>query len=227
MDDVVSYNSTHTGAQIDAAVKFGMAPDSTPIAGSTKGVTSGGVKAALDQKQDSIIIDSQPVQGSENPVASGGMYSVLQLKAPLNSPQFTGTPTAQTPTRTDNSNRLATTAFVQGLVSDIDQNIADEFDAAVGYSVGDMVIRNGYLYIFIGDNRMLYRTSDNNLYRTSDSKVYRVNQSQWGAGSVRQIALADVVTQLLNRVPAAPTVNGTYTLKVTVSGGVETYSWAS
>ncbi len=224
---MASYNSSHTGAQIDAAVDFGMSPDATPTAGSTKGVTSGGVAAALAQKQDSIIIDSQPVQGSGNPVASGGVYSVLQLKAPLNSPQFTGTPTAQTPVRTDNSNRLATTAFVQGLVANIDQNIADEFDAAVGHSVGDMVIRNGYLYIFTGDNRMLYKTSDDNLYKTSDNKVYRVNQSSWGSGSVQQVALANVVTQLLGRVPAAPAANGTYTLKVTVSGGVATYGWAS
>ena len=199
----------------------------TPTAGSTKGVTSGGVKEALDQKQDTLIIDAQPVQGSGNPVASGGVYSVLQLKAPLNSPQFTGAPTAPTPVRTDNSNRLATTAFVQGLVADFDQNIADEFDAAVGYSAGDMVIRNGYLYIFTGDNRMLYKTSDDNLYKTSDNKVYRVNQSSWGPGSVQRVALANVVTQLLGRVPSAPAENGTYALQVTVSGGVATYGWAS
>jgi len=42
---------------------------------------------------------------------SGGLY------APIDSPSFTGSPTAPTPTITDNSSLLATTAFVQGLLA--------------------------------------------------------------------------------------------------------------
>ena len=38
-----TYNSAYTGAQVDAAVAFGMAPDVEPTEGSNKGVTSGGV----------------------------------------------------------------------------------------------------------------------------------------------------------------------------------------
>lgn len=37
--------------------------------------------------------------------------------APINSPAFSGTPTAPTPTSTDDSTKIATTAFAQGLVS--------------------------------------------------------------------------------------------------------------
>ena len=42
---MATYQSQYTGQQIDAAVAFGMTPDTTPTANSTKGVTSGGVYA--------------------------------------------------------------------------------------------------------------------------------------------------------------------------------------
>ena len=41
----------------------------------------------------------------------------LGLKAPLASPTFTGTPAAPTPSTSDNSTKLATTAFVQAVVA--------------------------------------------------------------------------------------------------------------
>jgi hypothetical protein len=41
----------------------------------------------------------------------------LGLKAPKDSPEFTGTPTAPTPDAADDSTKLATTAFVQGLIT--------------------------------------------------------------------------------------------------------------
>lgn len=40
----------------------------------------------------------------------------LEKKADLNSPHFTGEPTAPTPDLTDDSDRIATTAFVQDLI---------------------------------------------------------------------------------------------------------------
>jgi hypothetical protein len=43
----------------------------------------------------------------------------LNAKAPLSSPIFTGTPTAPTPTVSDNSTRIATTAFVYSLASSL------------------------------------------------------------------------------------------------------------
>jgi hypothetical protein len=41
----------------------------------------------------------------------------LSLYAPLASPSFTGNPTAPTPSGSDNSTKIATTAFVQGLIT--------------------------------------------------------------------------------------------------------------
>jgi hypothetical protein len=52
--------------------------------------------------------------------------------APLNSPAFTGNPTAPTPPigptpPTDNSNSIATTAFVVGVVNQLAQQVSDQF----------------------------------------------------------------------------------------------------
>jgi hypothetical protein len=54
------------------------APDSTPTAGSSNLPTSGGVKAALDGKQDELTFDTAPTAGSSNPVTSGGVFDAIQ-----------------------------------------------------------------------------------------------------------------------------------------------------
>ena len=49
---------------------------------------------------------------------SGLIKAELNKKAPINSPNFTGTPTAPTPaSQQDNSTKIATTEFVQGAIS--------------------------------------------------------------------------------------------------------------
>lgn len=51
-------------------------------------------------------------------------------KAPLDSPEFTGTPTSTTPASTDNSTKIATTAFIKALLSALSSNnIGDDSDA--------------------------------------------------------------------------------------------------
>lgn len=77
---MATYQSSHTGAEIDAAVAFGKSPDATPAQGSTKGVTSGGVYAALAGKQNTLTFDNSPQSGSSNPVKSSGIYAALQGK---------------------------------------------------------------------------------------------------------------------------------------------------
>lgn len=58
--------------------------DSVPTAGSTKMVTSDGIKNALDAieveiagKQDELTFDIAPAQGSQNPVTSDGIYNAI------------------------------------------------------------------------------------------------------------------------------------------------------
>ena len=60
------------------------AADVKPTANSTKMLTSGGAKAALDEKQNTLTFDNTPTENSNNPVKSGGVYSsVNSLKETL------------------------------------------------------------------------------------------------------------------------------------------------
>ena len=54
--------------------------DTTPTEGSTNPVTSGGVKAALDDVQSGLVLDDTPTANSSNLVKSGGVKSALDLK---------------------------------------------------------------------------------------------------------------------------------------------------
>ena len=54
------------------------AMDTEPTAGSTKPVTSGGIKTALDTKQDILTFDDVPTSGSSNPVKSSGIYDAFE-----------------------------------------------------------------------------------------------------------------------------------------------------
>lgn len=56
-------------------------PDSVPTASSDNLVTSGGVKTALDGKQNTLTFDTTPTTGSTNPVTSGGVKTALDVKA--------------------------------------------------------------------------------------------------------------------------------------------------
>lgn len=64
-------------------------------------------------KQDVLTFDSTPTASSTNPVTSGGVKSALDLKADLDSPEFSGVPTAPTAADGTNTTQIATTAFVQ------------------------------------------------------------------------------------------------------------------
>ena len=87
-----NYNMTHTGQQLDAAVEFGMSPDSTPTQNSNKGVKSGGVYTALAGKQNTLTFDNAPTQNSNNPVKSSGIYTALAGKQ--NTLTFDNSPTS-------------------------------------------------------------------------------------------------------------------------------------
>nr|DAQ98900.1 MAG TPA: Peptidase [Caudoviricetes sp.] len=76
----------------------------------------------------------------------------IDAKAPLASPAFTGKPTAVTPDSTDNGTRLATTAFVQAVVS----GLLDAKDAFhfVGTLAGDDTLpaaESGHVYRITSD----------------------------------------------------------------------------
>lgn len=64
-----------------------------------------------------ITVDASLSDTSENPVKNKAVKSALDAKAPLASPEFTGTPKAPTATAGTNTTQVATTAFVGTAVS--------------------------------------------------------------------------------------------------------------
>ena len=80
------------------------------------------LKAGLDTKQNSLGYTPESTSNKVTSISSSStdtqypsaklVYDKLALKAPLASPEFTGTPTAPTPTSGDNSTKIPTTAFV-------------------------------------------------------------------------------------------------------------------
>ena len=70
-----------------------------------------------------LAVDSALSNSSTHPVQNKVVTAALALKAPLASPALTGTPTAPTPPAGTNSTRIATTAFVQSLISALQSNM--------------------------------------------------------------------------------------------------------
>jgi hypothetical protein len=67
----------------------------------------------------------------------------IAAKAPLSSPALTGNPTAPTQTSSDSSTKLATTAFVQGLLANSGRMLAGSGVPSSGIGIdGDTYVRN-------------------------------------------------------------------------------------
>ena len=72
--------------------------------------------------------------------------ALIDTKANITSPAFLGSPTAPTPSRWVNSERVATTAFVQNLLNNIATVETNNTKASKNYEVGEYLITNGVLY---------------------------------------------------------------------------------
>lgn len=71
---------------------------------------------------------------------------LIDTKAPIESPVFTGNASSVTTVPTANSDRIATTAFVQRKFNDVVAKNENTGKATTNYSVGDYLIINGTLY---------------------------------------------------------------------------------
>jgi hypothetical protein len=79
----------------------------------------------------------------------------------------------------------------------------------------------------IYDDSLSYTAGEYRTYKVPGSvyKLYKCNASTSGTFDPTkwdEVAVSDILV----RVPAPPTTDGTYTLKVTVSSGVPTFGWA-
>lgn len=78
----------------------------------------------------------------------GWKYSaeLIDTKAPIDSPVFTGSPAAQTPGVTSNSQRLATTEFVWRVMNNIAPVEANINKASKNYEIGEYLFASGQFY---------------------------------------------------------------------------------
>lgn len=92
-----------------------------PATSTANGLMSAADKAKLDAIEagaTATTVDSALNSTSTNPVQNQAVSAALDLKAPLASPAFTGTPTAPTATAGTNNTQVATTAFVTTAIGD-------------------------------------------------------------------------------------------------------------
>jgi hypothetical protein len=119
-----------------------------------------------------------------------GLVSDLTLKAPLASPALTGTPTTPTPALSDNSLKIANTAFVQDKVAGLYQNFVLEVQTVVidplkasgtitviGNPISKTLTIGGVLYSFVG-----VRTAANQILLTAPG-----NPSTWAGDIVTYV----------------------------------------
>ena len=108
---------------------------------------------------------------------------VTALLAAINSPNLTGTPTAPTPAFSDDSTRIATTAFVQGVVR----------DAAIGQFVFEprTTARAGYLK---ANGALLNRADYPKLWAYAQASGALVSEAAWLAGSYGCFSTGDGAT---------------------------------
>ena len=83
----------------------------------TSRAVASALASALASKQDSLTFDQTPQIDSFNPVYSNGVAVQLNLKAPLNSPSFSGEPHAPTPVAGASNTQIATTEFVMKAIA--------------------------------------------------------------------------------------------------------------
>lgn len=80
---------------------------------------------ALSMFASGVVLTAMSGNPSDTAILTEKAIStLLALKAPLNSPALTGTPTAPTPTAGDDSTKIATTAFVNDAVESMQSGIA-------------------------------------------------------------------------------------------------------
>lgn len=93
----------------------------SPATAAANGLMSGADKAKLDgiaEGANKTTVDAALSPTSTNPVQNKAVNTALAAKAPLASPNFTGSPKAPTAAAGTNSTQIATTAFVVSAVSE-------------------------------------------------------------------------------------------------------------
>lgn len=108
---IKTYLTAYLGEKVDKLDGYGLSKNDFSDLDKAKldGIAEGATK---------VIIDAALNSSSENPVQNKVIKDALDLLAPLANPNFTGIPTAPTPSAGDDSTAVATTAYVLKAIND-------------------------------------------------------------------------------------------------------------
>ena len=127
---------------------------SAPTAGSTTNTTQLATTAFVQTRVGEIIDSAPAALDTLNELAaalgddanfSTTVTNSIALKAPLASPTFTGTPTAPTPSLSDNNTNIATTEYVKGqdYLTAASTAVTSKLPLTGGTLTGDLILDDG------------------------------------------------------------------------------------
>jgi hypothetical protein len=115
--DAKASNAALASHEADTTNIHGIA-DTSALA--TKTYADGAVSTAVAAlTKSSVGLGNVDNTSDGNKPISSATQTALDAKAPKNSPEFSGTPTAPTATNVTNSTQIATTAYVRSVITDI------------------------------------------------------------------------------------------------------------
>lgn len=123
----------------------------------TSGLSATDVKSAIDElSANQSTPDAEDVQydntnsGLTATDAQAAIDELADEKADIASPAFTGTPTAPTPTAGDDSQKIATTEFIQDAIEKATEfQTGEVFNFTNGVFVGNLAAQSRDIYIFV------------------------------------------------------------------------------
>lgn len=119
----VSFTNPPATTEVMGVVELATAAEVQAGTDDERAVTPAGLAARTATETRTGVVElataAETATGTDNTraVHPAGLKPLLDAKAPLASPTFTGTPAAPTPTAGDNSTKLSTTAFVQAAIA--------------------------------------------------------------------------------------------------------------
>lgn len=141
--DRVGTNAGYTGSTTGSSLKGGLSQaaiynNSFPFAyGNLISVKNAGAnQIALEWSGTTGAVGRVAVRSARD--AALGTWSAWRYLAYTDSPAFSGSPTAPTPGTSDNSTRVATTAFVQSLISSVKSLVNTKNDVYIGAGTGSV-----------------------------------------------------------------------------------------
>ena len=150
-----------------------------------------GYSTKIIQQRDSIIKYVTPKLHQDSLAA---VQARLNLKAPLASPTFTGTPTAPTPSSLDSSTKLATTAFVDANYRTRADSVKLKLKAPLWGIYDTLTRKTDSLYMDVSSN-------------TQDGYITSTNYTDW----YRAKAIADSMAALTNNLQNVTNAGATTT----------------